>query len=83
MTTVTIPSAEVTLTVDQLIDAFKRLPPEEQQKVRDALSVAWQERFRTMMDRIASRYEANPLSDEDIEAEIDAVRRERHDSRHP
>lgn len=80
MTTITIPGAEVTLTVEQLIDAFKRLPPAEQQKVREELVTAWQDKFRTVMDRVAARYEANPLSDEDIEAEIKAVRQERYDA---
>lgn len=80
MTTITIPGAEVTLTVEQLIDAFKRLPLEEQQKVREELVTTWQDKFRVVMDRVAARYEANPLSDEDIEAEIKAVRQERYDA---
>ena len=80
MTTITIPGAEVTLTVEQLIDAFKRLPAEEQQKVRDELVSVWQDKFREVMDRAAARYEADPLSDEDIDAEIKAVRQERYDA---
>lgn len=76
MTTVTIPGAEVRLTVEQLIDAFKRLPAEEQQKVRDELAYAWRQEMRQLLAEARERFAQDPMTEEEINAEVDAAKQD-------
>ncbi len=76
MTSVTIPGAEVTITVEQLIGALKRLPPEEQQKVRDALVYAWRQEMRQLLAETRERFAQAPMTEEEINAEVNAVKQD-------
>ena len=80
--TVVLDKVEIRLTVEQVITAIKQLPPLDQALVRKALDISddeWGQRFDQLLASVRAKVDAdtNPLTDEDIEAEIDQVRAER------
>jgi len=78
MTIVVLDQVRVELTADQIIDAFRQLPPAEKEKVRQELThEEWERRFRDLLARIWARLEAQPISDEEIDEEIHVVREQR------
>jgi hypothetical protein len=76
-TTVTIPQVEVQLSVDQLITAAKQLDPGERAKLARALAETDLdvELTRLMVD-LYSKPPVDDISDEEILAEIQAVRQQ-------
>lgn len=77
-TTVTIPNIQVQLTLEQFIDAVRQLEPMERSQVAKALADA--ELDAEMAQLIAELYSAPPvndISDDDILAEVRAVRQQR------
>ena len=73
--TITIPNIEVELTVEQLITAVRQLEPRERAKIARALTDAELDQELTQL--IAQLYSQPPIdeiSDDDILAEIQAVR---------
>jgi hypothetical protein len=77
-TTVTIPNIKVQLTVEQLITAVRQLEPEERAKIVRAL--AYTELDTELTQLILELYNqppVNEISDDDILAEIRAVRQQR------
>jgi hypothetical protein len=76
-TTVTIPQVEVQLSVDQLITAAKQLDPGERAKLARALAETDLdvELTRLMVD-LYSKPPVDDISDEEIQAEIQAVRQQ-------
>jgi hypothetical protein len=76
-TTVTIPQVEVQLSVDQLITAAKQLDPVERAKLARALAETDLdvELTRLMVD-LYSKPPVDDISDEEILAEIQAVRQQ-------
>ncbi len=84
MSTVVIQQAKVQLTVEQLIDAIRQLPPAEQELVRRAIDDAdWQDRFRSILAEIDRRVAATPISEDEIQREVEAARDDRyHQSDH-
>jgi hypothetical protein len=74
MATLTIP-----ITVDQIRELARQLSPQERQALLDSLLA---ERFDSVMAESDRRREGKPpVSDEQIQAEVDAVRRQRRDVR--
>lgn len=76
MTTVTIPKVE--LSVDQLVAAVRQLEPKARLEIARALVEAELDvRMAELIDRLASRPAADDISDADIMAEVNAVRKQR------
>ena len=74
--TITIPNVQLTL--DQLISAVRQLKPEARSKVAQALLVdEMDERFAQLINRLANKSPVTDISDEEINAEVRAVRRTR------
>jgi hypothetical protein len=78
MSTVTIEQAKVQLDLDQLIRAIRSLDVPERQRVREALDQDWTQELDSILKEVRARYEIEPLSDEEITAEIEAARVEYH-----
>ena len=85
MQTVVLPQAEVRVTLESLLVALRALSPDEQETVRRELSrLTWQARFRDVLDAIRQDLAQSPLSEAEIEAEIEAGRSEHYAERiHP
>ncbi len=78
MTTVTIPNINIQLTVEQLITAVNQLKPHERTQIARALTV---EKLDTELAQLIAELYSQPpvtdISDEEILAEITAVRQQR------
>lgn len=75
--TVTVPY-NVQLTVDQLVVAVRQLEPEGRAKIAQALLAKdMDEQLSKLIQRLAKKPPVADISDEDINEEVRAVRRER------
>lgn len=71
--TITIPNVELTL--DQLIGAVRQLEPEARSKVAQALlDEEMDERFLSLIQRLANKAPVTDITDEEINTEVRAVR---------
>ena len=76
MTTVTIPKVE--LSVDQIVAAVRQLEPRARLEIARALvETELDVRMAELIHRLASRPAVDDISDADIVAEVNAVRRTR------
>jgi len=76
MTTVTIP--EVQLSLDQLVAAIRQLEPSARSEVAKALmETEMDARMAELIQSLASRPPVDDISDEEIAAEVNAVREQR------
>jgi hypothetical protein len=74
MATLTIP-----ITVEQIRELARQLSPQERQSLLDSLLA---ERFDAVLSESDRRRPAQPeLTDDQIQAEVDAVRRQRREDR--
>ena len=79
MSTVVIEQARIQITVEQLIEAVRQLSPTEQRQVRQAIDeVNWQDRFRVVLEEIDSQVAEQPISEDEIRQEVEAVRNARY-----
>ncbi len=84
MSTVVIEQAKIQLTVEQLIDAIRQLPPAEQELVRRAIDdTNWQDHFRSILDEIDRRVAATPISEDEIHREVEAARDDQYHQSNP
>ena len=75
--TITIPNVQLTL--DELIGVVRKLDPESRTKVAQALIADDMDaKFVQLIERLAEKEPVTDISDEEINAEINAVRRQRH-----
>lgn len=75
--TITIPNVQLTL--DELIGVVRKLDPESRTKVAQALIADDMDaKFVELIQRLAEKEPVADISDEEINAEINAVRRQRH-----
>ncbi len=75
MATLTIP-----ITVEQIQELARQLSPQERQALLDSLLA---ERFNAVLAESDRRRAGQPpVTDEQIQAEVDAVRRQRREDRH-
>lgn len=73
--TVTIPNIQLTL--EQLIGAIRQLEPDARSKIAQALlDEEMDERFAQLIKRLANKPPVTDISDEEINAEVRAVRRQ-------
>ena len=95
--TVFLDQVEIRLTVEQVITAIKQLPPLDQALVRKALELGdeeWSQRFDQLLASVRTKVDADiqstqpvqpvqPLTEDDITADVELVRAERDaQSRH-
>jgi hypothetical protein len=74
-----MPSLTIPITVTQLVDLVQQLSPEERRALLDALLA---ERFEATLSACDRRRGPQPeLTDEEIQAEVDAVRKNRGQER--
>lgn len=77
MTTVTVQNISVELTVEQLIAAVSQLEPDARAKVARALAeTELDAELTNLITVLYMQSPADDISDADIQAEIDAVRRQ-------
>lgn len=82
MTTIVIEQAEVRLTPQQLVTALQQLSPEELENVfRQLDSPSWQARFDELLTRVRQRADQNPITGDEIDAEVESARNEFYASR--
>ena len=75
MARVLVQNREVELTLPQILEAVKQLKPEEKSVIRRALDDrTWSERVDDLLRRIWARVEESPLTEADIDAEVETVR---------
>lgn len=83
MNTVVIRQAEVRVPLEQLLEALRQLSPADREIVRREINRdAWRVRFREALDDIRTRAAQHPLTDAEIDAEVEAVRAERYARKH-
>ncbi|MBK9053020.1 MAG: hypothetical protein IPL78_19545 [Chloroflexi bacterium] len=76
-TTITIPNVQ--LTIDQLVAVIRRLEPETRNKVAKALlAEEMDERLTDLIQSLANKPPVTDMTDEEINEEVRAVRRQRH-----
>jgi hypothetical protein len=72
-------SSTIPNSVAQILDLARRLPPEERRMLMDNLLA---ERFDAVLSEDDQRRGPQPeLTDDEIQAEVDAVRRQRREAR--
>lgn len=82
MTTIVIDQVQLQLTPQQLASALRQLSPNELEGVLRALEQpAWEERMDSLLARVRQRAMQNPLSDQEIDAEVEQARAEHYPSR--
>lgn len=74
MPTLYVESAKIELTLDQLVSAVQALNPSEQQIVRRALDQDWVAELDDLLARVHARFQADPIDDDELDAEIEAAR---------
>lgn len=68
---------EEKVTVDQVLKLVDQLSPEEQGKLRRKLDESWSAEWRALIKEVDEQNQGTPpLSEEEIVAEMKAVRRE-------
>ena len=81
MTTIVIEQAEVRLTPQQLVTALRQLSPDELESViRELEMPPWQERFDLLLRRVRERATEFPISDAEIDTEVETVRGQQFDT---
>jgi len=70
----------VALTVEQILDLVHRLPPDDRRKLLDVLLAERYDHVLAVTD--LQREGETPLTDTEIQVEIDAVRAKRRQDRH-
>lgn len=82
MTMIVIDKAEIRLTPQQLADALRQLSPNELDAVlRQLEQPTWEERLENLLVRVRQRAKQNPLSDQEIDAEVETARAELYANR--
>jgi hypothetical protein len=74
MPTLYVENTKIELTLDQLIDAVQLLSPRERQIVRRALDEDWAAELDDLLARVHARFQADPMDDDELDAEIEAAR---------
>ena len=74
MSTVTLGQAKIELELDQLILALQSLTSDERRMVREALDEDWTKELDAMLASVHARFQADPMSDAEIPAEVEARR---------
>jgi len=66
---------ELELSLDQILALVRQLEPEEQELVRQAIEPRpWRERLEALLARVWARVEQFPISEEEIDVEVERAR---------
>ena len=66
---------ELNLTLDQILDILRQLRPREREIIRQALEPPpWSQRLNALLARVWSRVECYPITEEEIDAEVEVTR---------
>jgi len=66
---------ELELTLDQILAIVRQLKPEEQEIVRRIMAPPpWQQRLEALLARVWDRVERHPISEEEVDAEVERAR---------
>lgn len=80
--TIVIEQAEIRLTPHQIANALRQLSPDELEGVlRELAMPTWEEQFDALLTQIRARSRQNPISDAEIDAEVEQARAEFHQGR--
>lgn len=68
---------ELELTLEQILSIVRQLSPEEREMVRQGLELpSWSHRLEALLTRVWSQVERFPLTEAEIEAEVELARTE-------
>lgn len=82
MTTIVIDQVQVQLTPQQLASALRQLSADELESVLRQLELpSWEQRLDSLLARVRERAIQYPLSDQEIDTEIEAARAQHYSSR--
>jgi len=63
------------LTAEHILAVLRQMPPEERERVRCELEAEeWKREFKGLLARIHARVDQSPVSEEEIDQEVQAVR---------
>jgi len=66
---------ELDLTLDQVLTVVHQLRPEEREIIRRAIEPpAWNQRLEELLARVWARVERYPITEEEIDAEVELAR---------
>ncbi|MEW6366603.1 MAG: hypothetical protein AB1714_18395 [Acidobacteriota bacterium] len=71
---------EIELSVGQVVDIVRQLKPEDQQEVRRALDATQDHPLDALLETVWARVEREPITEEEVCAEVERIRTSRHDS---
>lgn len=75
MPKVTAQQVELELTLDQILALVRQLRPEEQEIIRRAIEpLPWHQRLEALLARVWARVERFPISEEEVDAEVERAR---------
>ena len=67
---------ELDLTLDQVLTVVRQLKPEEREVIRRAIEPKpWSQRLETLLARVWARVERYPITEEEVDAEVELARR--------
>jgi hypothetical protein len=71
----TVQRIELDLTLEQILSIVRQLGPQEQEAVRKALETRpWSQRLDALLARVWERVASYPISEEEINEEVERVR---------
>jgi len=66
---------ELDLTLDQVLTVVRQLKPEEREVIRRAIEPKpWSQRLETLLARVWARVERYPITEEEVDAEVELAR---------
>ncbi|MBM4466021.1 MAG: hypothetical protein FJ014_10800 [Chloroflexi bacterium] len=66
---------ELDLTLDQVLTVVRQLKPEEREVIRRAIEPKpWSQRLETLLARVWARVECYPITEEEVDAEVELAR---------
>jgi hypothetical protein len=75
MSRVSAQQAEFDLTLEQVLAVVLQLKPEDREIIRRAIEPPpWNERLEALFDRVWARVERYPITEEEVDAEVELAR---------
>ena len=66
---------ELDLTLDQVLTVVRQLKPEEREVIRRAIEPQpWSQHLETLLARVWARVERYPITEEEVDAEVELAR---------
>jgi len=66
---------ELELTLDQVLTVVRQMTPEEQEVIRRVIEPPpWKQRLEALLARVWSRVERYPITEEEVNAEVELAR---------